>query len=152
MTQAPVPQIAKAHFEGANPIFRVDSLTVSLDYYIRVLGFKIRWEAPFLACVSRDNCHLFLSEGDQGHRGSWIWAGVTDVDALFTEYTAVGARIRHPPTNYPWACEMQVEDPDGNILRLGSDKKADQAPGEWLDMDGHRWDFTSGRWHRAPQA
>jgi hypothetical protein len=29
---------------------------------------------------------------------------------------------------------MQVEDLDGNVLRLGSEPKSDQAVGEWLDM------------------
>lgn len=26
-----------------------------------------------------------------------------------------------PPTSYSWALEFQVEDPDGNVLRFGSD-------------------------------
>jgi hypothetical protein len=29
-----------------------------------------------------------------------------------------------PPTNFPWALEMHVEDPDGNVLRLGSEPKS----------------------------
>ncbi|HSH17195.1 MAG TPA: VOC family protein [Verrucomicrobiae bacterium] len=37
------------------------------------------------------------------------------------ELTARGVAIRHPPTNYPWALEMHVEDPDGNVIRFGSD-------------------------------
>jgi len=47
--------------------------------------------------------------------------------------------VRHPPTNYPWALEMQVEDPDGNVLRIGSEPKAGEPYGEWLDMNGVRW-------------
>jgi uncharacterized glyoxalase superfamily protein PhnB len=140
---------AKARFEGVTPILRVDNLSTSLDYYLRVLGFKIDWETPFFASISRDRCKLFLSEGDQGHPGSWVWAGVTDVEALFAEYTAAGAKVRHSPTNYPWAYEMQVEDPDGNILRLGSENKEGETTGEWLDMTGHRWNFIHGRWSRA---
>ena len=34
---------------------------------------------------------------------------------------------------------MQVEDPDGNVLRIGSDPKKDVPVGEWLDMRGRRW-------------
>ena len=34
---------------------------------------------------------------------------------------------------------MQVEDPDGNILRIGSDSKPGQPMGLWLDMYGHTW-------------
>ncbi|HTH52515.1 MAG TPA: glyoxalase superfamily protein [Edaphobacter sp.] len=142
------PTTARVQFEGVNPILRIENLSTSLDYYIRILGFRIEWESPFFACISRDRCNLFLCEEDQGHTGSWVWAGVTDVDALFDEYKAAGARIRHPPTNYPWACEMQVEDPDGNILRLGSGCKKDEAIGEWLDMSGGRWIMTEGRWRR----
>jgi hypothetical protein len=45
---------------------------------------------------------------------------------------------------------MQVEDLDGNILRLGSDSKSDQPIGEWLDMDGDCWTQSSDReWKRA---
>ncbi len=72
-----------------------------------------------------------------------------DADALFDEYRASGAKIRHPPTNYDWAYEMQVEDPDGNILRMGSDQKQDQPIGEWLDMQGRCWKSEGGEWVRA---
>jgi hypothetical protein len=34
---------------------------------------------------------------------------------------AKGVKILLEPTNFPWAVEIQVEDPDGNILRIGSD-------------------------------
>jgi hypothetical protein len=26
--------------------------------------------------------------------------------------------------NFPWACEMRVGDPDGHVLRFGSDPKS----------------------------
>lgn len=45
----------------------------------------------------------------------------------------------NPPTNYPWALGMQVEDLDGNVLRLGSGPKADEPCGGWLDMRGVYW-------------
>ena len=145
-------QIAKASavaFEGVTPILRVRSVAASVEYYVLKLGFKIDWQAPIFASVSRGRCHIFLSEGDQGNPGGWVWIGVEDADALFEEYRASGANIRHPPTNYDWAHEMQVEDPDGNILRLGSDQKQDQPIGEWLDMQGRRWKLEGGEWVRA---
>jgi len=40
---------------------------------------------------------------------------------LHEQFKARGVGIRLPPTNRPWAREMQVEDPDGNILRFGSE-------------------------------
>lgn len=131
-------------FGGVTPVLRVREMAVSLDYYTQVLGFKINFkfpdsEAPFFASISRGGCGIFLSEGDQGNPGSWMWIDGKDVEALYEEYRAAGAKIRHPPTNYPWALEMQVEDPDGNILRFGSDPRAGEPEGEWLDMYGQRW-------------
>ena len=58
--------------------------------------------------------------------GAWIWIGVEDVEKLYEEFKASGVKIRRPPANYPWALEMQIEDPDGNVLRLGSDPKSDR--------------------------
>ncbi|PYP13174.1 MAG: bleomycin resistance family protein, partial [Gemmatimonadetes bacterium] len=48
-----------------------------------------------------------------------------DVDALFEEYRTKAARIRLTPRNYPWAYEMHVEDPDGHVLRFGSEPRTD---------------------------
>jgi hypothetical protein len=60
-----------------------------------------------------------------------------------------GARVRQPPTNFNWALEMQVEDLDGNIMRLGSEPKPDQPFGPWLDMDVNRWiPLSEGGWRR----
>ena len=129
---------------GVTPVLRVRDLTVSIDYYTRVLGFKVNWGYPepgeqLFASVSRGKCFLFLSVGDQGHPGAWVWIDGKDVDALYEEFKASGARIRNPPTNYSWALEMQVEDPDGNVLRFGSDPREDEPEGPWLDMNGDRW-------------
>lgn len=144
------PSAAAVEFEGGNPIFRVGSLSASIDYYVRRLGFKFDWGSSGFACVSRGRFRLFLCEGDQGHPGSWAWIGVDDAEALWKEYRAAGARVRHPPTNYEWAYEMQVEDPDGNVLRLGSEPKSDRPVGEWLDMSGHAWVRSpDGGWQPA---
>jgi predicted enzyme related to lactoylglutathione lyase len=45
------------------------------------------------------------------------------VERLYEQYKARGVKIRLPPTNYPWALEMHIEDPDGNVLRIGSEPK-----------------------------
>ena len=143
--------MGKISFGNAAPIFRVSSLAASVEHYVTVLGFKIDWEElPSIASISRDRCCLFLVQGDQGHAGAWTWIGVHDTEALFEELVAKGARIRHPPTNYYWGLEMQVEDLDGNVLRLASDRKKDLPNGEWLDMEGRRWaQAPDGTWTRV---
>jgi catechol 2,3-dioxygenase-like lactoylglutathione lyase family enzyme len=142
--------MAKATFGGAAPIFRVARLAASLEYYVTVLGFKIDWEEKGVASVSRDRCCLFLSQGDQGQPGAWAWIGVGDAEAVFEELRAKGARVRHPPTNYSWALELQVEDLDGNVLRLGSDPRKGEPVGEWLDMHGDAWvKSADGDWTRV---
>jgi len=144
---------ASIAFENVSPILRVASLEASVDYYVRVLGFTVDWQEPaVIASVSRGRCTLFLCEGDQGHAGGWVWVGVGDARALHAEYLARGARIRHSPTNYAWALEMQVEDLDGNILRMGSEPDEGAAIGEWLDMRGDRWVRSGDGWTRLDRS
>ena len=124
---------------GVVPILRVADLQASIDYHVDVLGFALQWRhLHFIASVKQGRCELFLAAGDQGHAGSWVWIGVDDAEATCEHFRARGARIRHPPTNFPWALEMQLEDPDGNVLRIGSHPK-DAPFGEWLDRNGRRW-------------
>jgi len=137
-------------FDGNTPILRVASMEASLAYYVKVLGFEVPWQMGYFACVKRGRSSIFLSVGDQGHFGTWIWVGVSDAEALYEEYLKSGAKIRHKPTNYQWAYEMQVEDPDGNVLRMASEPKDGEPMGEWLDMDGVVWAPTAeGGWSRA---
>jgi predicted enzyme related to lactoylglutathione lyase len=127
---------------GAQPIFCVADIRASIEYYVKVLGFRHDWGDSGFASVSRDRCHLFLCENDQGHPGTWAWIGVNDADAFAAELRERGGKIRNPPTNYPWAYEMQVEDPDGNVLRFGSDPKAREPYGLFMDMHGRLWPPT----------
>jgi predicted enzyme related to lactoylglutathione lyase len=139
-------------FYGVNPIFNVKSLQASIDHYVGVLGFKVDWSVPgIMASVSRNRCAIMLCEGDQGHPGTWVWIGVGDIEPLFEELVAKGAKIRNPPTNYEWAYEMQVEDPDGNVLRIGSDPKPDQPIGPFRDMHGVLWQRQADGSHRRVQ-
>lgn len=131
-------------FGGAAPIFCVSSLHASIEYYVMALGFKVNWETGGFASVSRDRCCIFLCEQDQGRPGAWTWIGINDADALAAEYAGTGATVRQSPTNFPWAYEMQVQDPDGNVLRFGSDPKKDQPFGHFLDMHGRGWPMPEG--------
>lgn len=120
------PTPASVHFEGSQPILRVEDMQASLHFYFYVdlLGFRnVHWGTDEFTRVNRDRAGIYLCRGGQGQGRAWLWIGVEDVEKLHEEYTARGVAIRLPPTNYPWALEMHVEDPDGNVIRFGSDSK-----------------------------
>jgi catechol 2,3-dioxygenase-like lactoylglutathione lyase family enzyme len=137
-------------FGPATPVLRVADLEAAIEYYSTKLGFSLMWRSAIFANVMRGGCQIFLAQGDQGAGRAWTWIGVPDVEVLHRELVAAGAKIRHAPTNYEWAMEMQVEDLDGNILRMGSDFKPDQPVGDWLDDKGRRWQFVQRGWRLIP--
>jgi catechol 2,3-dioxygenase-like lactoylglutathione lyase family enzyme len=108
------------------PILRVKSVAAGIRFYVDVLGFKVDWggeDGSTFASVSCDGRAIMLAQGEQGQPGTWIWIGVEDIEPLFAEYKAKGVKFREPPTNYPWAYEMKIEDPDGHVLRFGSEPR-----------------------------
>jgi predicted enzyme related to lactoylglutathione lyase len=111
-------------FERCEPILRVENMEASLKFYVDLLGFRnAPWGTNDFTHVARDQAGIYLCRQNQGLGKAWIWVGVEDTEKLHEEYKARGVKIRMAPTNFPWALEMQVEDPDGNVLRLGSDPK-----------------------------
>jgi catechol 2,3-dioxygenase-like lactoylglutathione lyase family enzyme len=105
-------------------ILYVRDLAASQRYYRDRLGFKIDWtdgDPAEFGAVSRGDTQLFMCERCQGHPGSWLWISSPDVDRLYRELVTRGATIKAPPADMPWNLrEMQVADPDGNVLRIGS--------------------------------
>lgn len=113
---------AHVRFEGSQPILRVEDMHRALHFYVDLLGFtNADWGTEEFTSVNRDRAGIYLARGSQGAGRAWIWVGVEDVEKLQQEYLARGVVIRMPPTKFPWALEMQVEDPDGNVIRIGSD-------------------------------
>ncbi len=117
--------------ENITPILRCDDFEASKRYYVNVLGFKLDFDVPWMAQVSRDRCAIMLADGHQGARGMWVWIGVENADALHAEFAAKGALIRDPPQNFEWSYEFQVEDPSGHVLRFGSEPKPGVAYGQF---------------------
>jgi predicted enzyme related to lactoylglutathione lyase len=118
----------RVRFEGSTPILRVEDMRASLQFYVDALGFKnANWGNDDFTSVSRDTAGIYLCRGGQGRGGAWVWIGVDDAEKLHEELKARGVAIRMPPTNFPWALEMHVEDPDGNVLRLGSEPREEHS-------------------------
>jgi hypothetical protein len=109
-------------------------MSLSVRYYVDVLGFRnAPWGNDDFTSVNRDQAGIYLCRGGQGQPGTWAWIGVDDVQILYDEYKASGAKIRHAPLNFPWALEMKVEDPDGHVLRFGSEPLSDRPFDAWSD-------------------
>jgi predicted enzyme related to lactoylglutathione lyase len=116
------------HFEHVDPILRVEDMARSLRFYVDLLGFDAApWGTDEFTFVGREERGMYLCRGAQGNGGAWVWVGVGDVRALHRLYRERGAKIRMEPKSFPWALEMQIEDPDGNVLRFGSEPE-NEAP------------------------
>jgi predicted lactoylglutathione lyase len=138
-----------AKLRGLMPVIPVKDVTASLQYYESALGFRTNWQGGDFASTSRDAFTLFLCADEQGHPGTWVWIATSDVDAEYERCLAAGARIRLSPQNFDWGYEFQVEDLDGNVLRMAGERQ-DKPLGEWLRDDGSRWrQLGQDKWERA---
>jgi len=113
-----------AEMTCARPILSVANLKASQAYYRDALGFKLDWEhgdPPGFASVSRGDFVLFMCEGCQGKGGAWSMTFMHDVDKYYAELKSRGAIVRQPPKDEAWGLrEMQVADPDGNVIRFAA--------------------------------
>ena len=109
------------------PILPVSHLQEAIAFYTGTLGFKLDWgghDGSVIASVSRDGCALMLTETAPDGPRTWVWIGLED-DSLFHEFRKAGVKVRQEPRNFPWAYEMKFEDPDGNVLWLGTEPRND---------------------------
>ncbi|MFE0054223.1 glyoxalase superfamily protein [Streptomyces sp. NPDC059013] len=117
-----VPDAARragAGDEEAVPVLRVADADAALSWYRR-LGFVKQWEhrfepgLPAFVEIARGPVRLFLSEhvGD-ACPGTLVYLRVRDVDTVADEFGV-------PVTTAPWAREVELRDPDGNRLRVGT--------------------------------
>ena len=114
--------------ENICPILHVKDMPTSREFYVKMLGFtEAEWGTDRFTYMVRDEAGIYLSQGGHGTPGAWIWIGFEgDIQALHEELKASGVDIRQPPTNYSWAMELHVEDPDGHVLRLGTEPNPNQ--------------------------
>jgi hypothetical protein len=101
------------------PIFRVADAEVAARWYGR-LGFSVEGVHRFAPDLPR---YMFLRLGDvwlqlSEHAGDarphgLAYLYVDDVDAIAAEFGV-------PVETQPWAREIQLTDPDGNRLRIGT--------------------------------
>lgn len=105
--------------EEVIPILRVADAATAVAWYGR-LGFTKEWEhrfepgLPAFVSVARAGMRLFLSEHEGDARpNTLLYLRVADVDAIAAEF---GVAVE----DAPWAREVELRDPDGNRLRIGT--------------------------------
>ena len=114
----------------AAPVFVVQDVLKSVAHYRDALGFRqefIYGEPTFYAGVERDGVVIHLqaarmTKRQAGHGAANVF--VTDVDALYTELKARGARTVNEPKDYDYGMrDFNVADLDGNELCFGMESK-----------------------------
>lgn len=105
--------------EQVIPILRTADAATSVQWYERI-GFvkesehRFAEDLPAFVAVVRGPIKLFLSEhaGDASP-DTLVYLRVDDVDAIAGEF---GVEVE----SAPWAREIELCDPDGNRLRIGT--------------------------------
>lgn len=122
------------HVDSAVPVLQVKDVSVSMDWYAKILGFT-GWTFPktrphAFALLSRDGVDLMFQQGmpRERTRGWAVYLRVTGGDLLTT-----AAQIKQhiplltEPTRMPYRdVEFSVEDPDGYVIVL-SEQLPDNA-------------------------
>lgn len=111
------------------PVLFVRNVPASAEFFRDTLGFDIDFlhgTPPFYGSVSRDDACLHLRYVPEPNFAELAAAEyslilgsieVSDVQALFDEFTRRGAPICQPPTQKPWGgTDLHVRDPDGNVI------------------------------------
>ena len=120
--------MTKEHPEmvGAATVFVVSDITRSIEHYRDALGFTVTFQygsPTFYACLCRDEVALHLLAAHRTRRlpgNGGICVFVRDVDGVYAELAARGAKVIKPPENYDYGMrDFDVVDLDGNQLTFG---------------------------------
>ncbi len=102
------------------PILRVADAQAAVEWYGR-LGFVMEWEhrfapgLPLYMGIARGSARIHLSEHSGDARpGTLVYLYVRDVDAA-----AAAVGVSDIDDN-EWGRDFEVNDPDGNRLRIGT--------------------------------
>jgi uncharacterized glyoxalase superfamily protein PhnB len=115
-------QTAVAKLSRIAPELPVCDLAAAIEYYERRLGFEVAMQMPDgdYAIVERDGVAIHLFQDRAGdHSPAGIHIFTPDLEELYTEFAARGARITQTIEQKPWGNrDFRVKDPSGNELKF----------------------------------
>lgn len=127
------------HFFGVIPVFLVDDVVATVEYYRDVLGFEVDFvygEKPVYASVSRDDAIVNFTRSDppgrrNSVRGSGVGNGtdayivVDSVDEVYQELKYHAANIVVELEDHEYGMrEFQIEDCNGYRLVIAEETES----------------------------
>ena len=130
------------------PELLVSDFTASLDFYVRLIGFTVRYDRPAekFAYLDLGGAELMIEqetdfwltakrEKPYG-RGINLQIEVTDLDGILARLLAAGIVLFRPVEeawyraggHYAGNCQFLVQDPDGYLLRMFQDLGTAERP------------------------
>jgi catechol 2,3-dioxygenase-like lactoylglutathione lyase family enzyme len=116
-------------FKDSVPVISTADIRSTLDWYVRVLGFREHFvfgDPPVYAGLECDGVLLYVThdpalastmEKTGGHPDIFLW--VEGIDEAFELHRTRGARVIEPPADRAWDARQYVlEDPNGYRLKI----------------------------------
>ena len=110
-------QAALTPFGTPVPELPVSDVTRAQQHYRDKLGFKIGWLHPGgeIGAVNRDHTTIFFRQRSGPFEPAVHWVYAADIEAMYRDLQALGARITEPLEMKPWGLtQFTIEDLDGN--------------------------------------
>lgn len=100
------------------PGLPLSDVAAGVEYYERVLGFRVNYVQSDLGVMYRDDVTVLLIQRKPEHSGvSFCEAYVRDADALHAELVGRGANVQGEPVSHPWGLrDFHVLDLEGNRI------------------------------------
>jgi catechol 2,3-dioxygenase-like lactoylglutathione lyase family enzyme len=127
-----------------------DDVERSRRFYTEVLGGTLAFSGPGgLTYVALANTFIIINVGggptddkptvtletpsDPDRISSFVNIRVSDIHALYAEWSARGAQFLTPPKQHQYEIRCYIRDPDGYIIEVGqtTDPQGDWWPADW---------------------
>jgi catechol 2,3-dioxygenase-like lactoylglutathione lyase family enzyme len=129
-----------------------DDVERSRRFYTEVLGGTVVF-GPVPTNIALANSFIVINSGggttddkpmvtletpsDPDRVSSFLNIRVTDIHAVYSEWSARGAQFLTPPKQHQYETRCYIRDPDGYIIEVGqtTDPQGDWLPAEWSQIN-----------------